>query len=122
MLGVFRLAAGVLLWMLSACMFFVVVSVFSVGFGCAARGTIRLCFCDVGGLLFWWVGLCCVLIHGCHPCLVSRHGVGASDLVVFVLMGYGVVWYCVFDVRIEVAVCLWGTLRLIRIGCGDWSL
>ena len=90
MLGVFRFAADVLLWMLLACMFFVVVSVFAVEFSCAIRGTIRLCFCDVGGLLFWWVGLCCVLIHGSRPWLVSRHGVGASDLVVFVLMGFGI--------------------------------
>ena len=81
-------------------MFFVVVSVFSVGFGCAVRGTIRPCFCDVGGLLLWWVGLCCVLIPGSRPWLVSRHGVGASDLVAFVLMGCGVVWYCVFDILI----------------------
>ncbi len=50
---------------------FVVVSVFadySVGLRYAVRGTVRLCFLDVGGLLFGWMGQCFVLIPGHPPC------------------------------------------------------
>ena len=52
-------------------MVFAAVFVFAdyiVGLRYAVRGTIRLWFCDVGGLLFGWMGQCCVLMPRPPPC------------------------------------------------------